>query len=198
MTSRSLSGGLAFPIGEKVSLGAKFGYEREQSSRQTSENQDDKFTFTAMHEIPTVQFNLNESTVLLSPDAETDIKKLRKERKFSDLLSFLEKYGMYNFSKASRLTLIIIGSIVFQNTTLGGRLYYTQKSTSNKRSESSETESKLKKSANASLGIPERVEVKVGYSSTKSESIQSGNKKTETADNIMWSGIGGNPGFVVE
>ena len=92
MSSRSMGGGLSFPIG-KATVGAKAGFEREQSGEHVSEEVTDKVHFTVVHTVPTVQINLNETTVLLSPDAESDIKKLRKGRKFSDLLSFLDKYG---------------------------------------------------------------------------------------------------------
>ena len=95
MTSRAFNAGLSFPLGKTVSVGAKFGFEREQTSEHTSDSKSTGLAFTVVHEIPTVQINLNESTVLLSPDAESDIKKLRKERNFSDLLSFFDKYGMF-------------------------------------------------------------------------------------------------------
>ena len=87
---------------------------------------------------------------------------------------------------------------MFQNTTLGGRLYYTQISTSSGKGETSKQETNLKKSANASLCIPDQVEVKVGYNSTKSESTSSELKQINTTDNITWCGVGGNPGLVVE
>jgi hypothetical protein len=93
MSSQSFNAGLSFPIG-KASVGAKFGFEREQSNRNEQKTTQHGSALTALHLIPTAQINITETTVLLSPDAEADIKKLRQKRKFSDLFTFLMKYGV--------------------------------------------------------------------------------------------------------
>ena len=88
-----MDAGLSLPIGEKITVRAKSGFEREKSEKHTTETTTDDTHFTALHDLPIMQINLNETTVQLSPDAEADIKKLRKGRNFSDLLSFFKKYG---------------------------------------------------------------------------------------------------------
>jgi hypothetical protein len=99
MSKKSFEGGLSFPIG-KASVGAKFGFERERSHSSKTTSETSETRYTALHTIPAVQINLNETTVLLSPDAEFDIKKLRRERKFTDLLSFFDKYGSFSIVRA--------------------------------------------------------------------------------------------------
>lgn len=179
-------------------MGSKLGFEREQSHQQSSDTVKDTKHFTVLHNIPFAQINLNETTVLLSPDAESDIKKLRKERKFSDLLSFFDKYGRFMASRTRQRGLILTGTLVFQNTTLGGRLYHTQDFSSVTAKNESEREQAVRKSANASLGIPQVVEVKTSYSSEKSENKKDGESKAETTENLAWSSIGGNPGLTVK
>ena len=88
--------------------------------------------------------------------------------------------------------------MVFRNITLGGRLYSIQLIKSNDSKKISSEEIHSKKSANASLGIPEKVEIKGGGSSAKGNPKEEGEKKSEFVDNIMWSGLGGNPGLAVE
>jgi hypothetical protein len=92
MSKKSLEAGLSFSIGE-VAVGTKFGFERERSSSSKTASEKSETHYTALHTIPAAQINLNETTVRLSPDAESDIKGLRKERKFTDLLAFFNKYG---------------------------------------------------------------------------------------------------------
>ena len=72
---------------------SEIGYEREHKTSKREENRSDESAYIAVHEISTIQLSLNEFIVQLSPDAEADIKILRKDRSFSDLLSFLDKYG---------------------------------------------------------------------------------------------------------
>ena len=40
----------------------------------------------AVNCVPKAQINVNETTVRLNPDAEVEINKLRRERRFGDLL----------------------------------------------------------------------------------------------------------------
>ncbi|MCJ1428877.1 hypothetical protein MMC29_006788 [Sticta canariensis] len=194
MSSRSLEGGLSFPIG-KATVGSKLGFERERSHQQSSDTVKDTEHFIVLHNIPFAQINLNETTVLLSPDAESDIKKLRKERKFSDLLAFFDKYGRFMTSRTRQRELILTGTFVFQNTTLGGRLYHTQAFSSIKTNTESEPAQAVRKSANASLGIPQVAEVNIGDSSEKIESKKEGQSSGETTEILTWSSIGGNPGL---
>lgn len=93
MDSKSFDLGFSFPIG-KVDVGAKFGFSREKSYSKSSSFKSTEMCFTAVHVVPAVQINLNETTVLLSPYAENDIKKLRKDRNFDDLMLFFDKYGI--------------------------------------------------------------------------------------------------------
>jgi hypothetical protein len=197
MSKNSFDGGLSFPIG-KVSIGTKFGSERERSNSARKEKSETHFT--ALHIIPAAQINLNETTVLLSPDAERDIKKLRKERKFIDLLTFLDKYGSSRRSSARALIdkLMTTGTFVYQNTTLGGRLYHTQDFSLDKEGSESEKLERFKKSANASLGVPDLIQFKIGGSSEKGSSQSGGTETVQTSENLTWSGIGGNVTLSIE
>jgi hypothetical protein len=51
---------------------------------------------------------------------------------------------------------------------------------------------------NASLGIPDLVEVTTGYSKQDSNTTVDGKRDIHTRENLIWSGIGGNPTLVVE
>lgn len=88
----SLHAGLAVPLG-KVTVGAKFGFQQEISHSESESAESTTTLFTAVHNIPCVQININETTVVLSSSAEYDLKKLRRERKFSDLMNFVDRYG---------------------------------------------------------------------------------------------------------
>lgn len=92
-SKNSVDAGLSLPFG-KVTVGAKFGFERETSNSRKSSTEESETHLTAMHNIPCVQININETTVALSSSAEYDLKKLRRERRFADLMSFIDKYGM--------------------------------------------------------------------------------------------------------
>lgn len=90
------------------------------------------------------------------------------------------------------------GIVVFQNTTLGGRLYHTQDLSSQKDTDEYKQKEEVKKSANASLGIPEVIEVKGDASSKTGDAINDGAIESKFEENLLWSGIGGNPGLSVE
>lgn len=94
MSKKTLDTGISFPIG-KATLGAKFGFEREKTHEEKNKFATQQSSFIAVHSIPKAQISLNETTIRLSSDVEAHIKKLRRERKFSDLLRFFEKYGKY-------------------------------------------------------------------------------------------------------
>ncbi|PCD31421.1 hypothetical protein AU210_011075 [Fusarium oxysporum f. sp. radicis-cucumerinum] len=181
MSSKSFEAGLSIPIG-KASVGTKFGFEREQSNRDERENKVKGSSLTALHLITTAQVNINETTVLLSPDAQTDIKRLRQKRRFSDLYTFLVKYGTQ----------------VYQTVTLGGQLYHAQSLSSTDTQHEQEQTNTVKKSMNASLGIPDLVEVTTGYSQQDSNKMVEGNREVHTTENLAWSGIGGNPTLIVD
>lgn len=92
VSKNSLNIGASIPIG-KATLGAKFGFQREKSKTAKSKTTQNEVHFMAVHSIPKAQININETTVALSSDAEAEIKKLRQQRRFSDLLRFYEKFG---------------------------------------------------------------------------------------------------------
>lgn len=94
MSKQTLDAGISFPIG-KATLGAKFGFERERTHYEKNNFATQQSYFIAVHSIPKAQISLNETTIRLSSDVEAHIRKLRRERKFSDLLRFFEKYGKY-------------------------------------------------------------------------------------------------------
>ena len=77
-------------------------------------------------------------------------------------------------------------------------MHHTQESTSEEKSEQDEQKDKIRKSANASLGIPDKAEVKINYSSKKSDVTKTSEEKLDAKDFLTWSGIGGNPGLTVE
>ena len=181
MTSKTFTAGLSVPLG-KANIGAKYGYQREKSHEQSSQKRTEELAYTAVHEIPTTQINLNESTIILSSNAEADIKKMRKDRSFAELLSFVEKYG----------------SFVFQNITLGGRLYHTQIASSSEAKDEKTEKDSIQHSANASLGIPDTVEAKVGFSSKDEKSTTTGGQESKKYDNLNWTALGGDPRLVVE
>lgn len=198
MSSKSFEAGLSIPIG-KASVGTKFGFEREQSNRDERENKVKGSSLTALHLITTAQVNINETTVLLSPDAQTDIKRLRQKRRFSDLYTFLVKYGMPTRCSLVLLKITITsGTQVYQTVTLGGQLYHAQSLSSTDTQHEQEQTNTVKKSMNASLGIPDLVEVTTGYSQQDSNKMVEGNREVHTTENLAWSGIGGNPTLIVE
>ncbi|KAK7409063.1 hypothetical protein QQX98_008767 [Neonectria punicea] len=181
MSSQSFNAGLSFPIG-KATVGAKFGFEREQSHKNEQKSMEHGSAITALHLIPTAQINISETTVLLSPDAEADIKRLRQKRRFSDLLSFLMKYGTQ----------------IYQTITLGGQLYHAQCLNTTGTQHEEEQTNRVKKSMNASLGIPDLVEVTTGYSKENMNTNVQGERQEHTKENMSWSGLGGNPTLIVE
>ncbi|ETS80719.1 hypothetical protein PFICI_08248 [Pestalotiopsis fici W106-1] len=198
MSSKSFTAGISFPIG-KASVGAKFGFEREQINENEQKKAERCSTLTAVHLIPTAQININETTVLLSPDAEADIKKLRQKRRFSDLFTFLMKYGMKTQRSSSSLSLTVsAGTQVYQTVTLGGQLYHAQSLNTSDAQQVQEQKNRVKKSMNASLGIPDFVEVTTGYSKEDSNTKVEGNREIHTTENLSWSGIGGNPTLIVD
>lgn len=84
-------GGLSFPIG-KATIGSKrFGYERDQWHEGSSGGVANTVHFTVLHSLPTVQINLIETTVLLSLDAKSDIKKAAERAQICGLTVLLRQ-----------------------------------------------------------------------------------------------------------
>ncbi|KAK7415229.1 hypothetical protein QQZ08_012403 [Neonectria magnoliae] len=181
MSSQSFNAGLSFPIG-KATVGAKFGFKREQSNKNEQKSKEYGNAITALHLIPTAQINISETTVLLSPDAEADIKRLRQKRRFSDLLSFLMKYDTQ----------------VYQTIALGSLLYHAQCLNTTDTQHEEEQTNRVKKSMNASLGIPDLVEVTTDYSKENRNTTAQGEREEHTEENLSWSELGGNPNLIVD
>lgn len=91
-----------------------------------------------------------------------------------------------------------IGTLVYQNITLGGRLYHTQAFSSLKKEDEHKSAERMKISANASLGIQDVLKVEGGGSHEKTENEAGGSASAYYAENLTWSGIGGNASLSVE
>ena len=78
-----------------VEIGGKFGFETEKSEISSTESAQKNERLTAVHEIPIVDINLDETTLQLSPDCLRDLERLRHHRRYSDLKKFFEEYGMF-------------------------------------------------------------------------------------------------------
>lgn len=83
-----LSGGV-----KGVDLGGKFGFDSEKSQKSSVSTGKKEERLTAIHVIPIIDINLNETTLQLSPDCVKDIVRLRQDRRFADLKKFYEDYG---------------------------------------------------------------------------------------------------------
>lgn len=83
-----LSGGF-----KGVDLGGKFGFDSERTQKSSASIGKKDERLTAVHEIPIIDINLNETTLQLSPDCVKDIVRLRQDRRFADLKKFYEDYG---------------------------------------------------------------------------------------------------------
>jgi hypothetical protein len=57
---------------------------------------------------------------------------------------------------------------------------------------------RFKISANASLGVPDLVELKIGGGYEKKSASSEGKNAAQTSENLTWSGIGGNATLSVE
>lgn len=89
----SLDAGVAFPIAKAV-VGSTFGFQQEISKSKSDSAESTKTLLTVVHSVPCVQININETTVVLSSGAEYELKKIRRERRFADLMTFIDRYGM--------------------------------------------------------------------------------------------------------
>lgn len=82
----------SFPI-KALTFGIGLSKEESHSETHKDEGSTEESYMVAVHEVPVVQINVNETTVGLSEEAHRDIQHLRTERQFSDLLAFFQKYG---------------------------------------------------------------------------------------------------------
>lgn len=88
--------------------------------------------------------------------------------------------------------------MIFQDVTLGGRLFHIrQLDSTTEETEEKKTE-KLKTSAQASLGIPGVLDGFGGGSYEKGKEEAIGDKKTRSTENLFWTSIGGNTSLSVE
>ncbi|KAF2762531.1 hypothetical protein EJ05DRAFT_495410 [Pseudovirgaria hyperparasitica] len=180
MSTKSFKLGTSFPI-KQVDVGAKFGFSRQKSHEESENHENSEAELVAVHIVPAAQVNINETTVKLSPDAEEDVAKLRKERRFEDLLSFYEKYGMMAFS----------------TTTLGGRLFHSRKADTTSEADTKKDEENFKTGVNASLGIAKVFSIDGKFAKETKETTANGVSSSSTTEYIVWSSIGGNPGDTV-
>ena len=95
------------------------------------------------------------------------------------------------------LTLTTSGSLVFQNITLGGRLYHTESMQSVTESDESTYTEKKMRQASANLGIP-HANFEFNFTKEKNFEAKTGEKSTDRAEFLSWNGVGGNSGLVVE
>ena len=94
--------------------------------------------------------------------------------------------------------LTLAGTMVFQNTTLGGRLHHTHNSKEEKAANEDESEKSFKTGASVSLGIASAIEVDGKYSYGSKNFKKDGTVTSKATDTLVWTGIGGNPSLTIE
>lgn len=87
---------------------------------------------------------------------------------------------------------------MFQDVTLGGRLFHIRQFDKTTTEEEEKETKKLKVSAQASLGIPGIVDTFAGGSYEKGKEIETGAHTERSTENPSWTGIGGNTSLSVE
>lgn len=90
------------------------------------------------------------------------------------------------------------GTMVFLNTTIGGRLSSVRKTTATASKEETENEDEYKRGINASLGVPDKVSATGWYNVGEKSKTGHGNKEKQEYDSIAWSSVGGDPTLTVE
>lgn len=88
--------------------------------------------------------------------------------------------------------------MIFQDVTLGGRLFYIRQFDKTTEEEEKKETEKLRVSAHASLGIPGILDAFAGGSYEKGKEVAMGTITEKSTENLSWTSIGGNTSLSVE
>lgn len=88
--------------------------------------------------------------------------------------------------------------MIFQDVTLGGRLFHIRQFDKTTKDEGKGETEKLKVSAYASLGVPGILDASAGGSNEKGKEAATGTGTERSTENLSWTSIGGNTSLSVE